>query len=239
MSFKKGYILVISIVVIAALCITFRLPDNVLASSRDILGQVRLFIEVLNVVSNYYVEEVSASKLVSGAIRGMLHELDPHTVYIPVEQVEELNENYAGYFDGVGIEFVIQNKIPTVIAPIMGGPSELLGIKSGDRILKIDANATYEMSEEEVKERLRGVKGSKVVLTIKRPGVLQPFKINLWRDRIPIYSIICNFMIDEKTGYIRIGSFSQSTAKELDHAMQNLERMGMSQLLLDLRSNSG
>jgi len=239
MKFNKIKKLVTIFLIITLTFAGLKYNSNVRASTNDILDQVRLFMEVLNIVKNYYVEEVSVSQLVNGAIRGMLNELDPHTVYVSSQEVKNINENYAGYFDGVGIEFVMQNQIPTVVAPIVGGPSELLGIRPGDKILKIDKTSTYKMSDELVKEKLRGQKGSKVILTIKRPGILQPFKINLRRDRIPIYSIPCYFMIDDVTGYIHIENFSKSTTIELEYALNNLEKMGMIHLILDLRSNSG
>ncbi len=238
MATKKALVVLSALIVVLSVS-AFTIKETVITSGADIISQLRLLLEAYNIVRNYYVDEVSNAQLVDGAIRGMLNELDPHTVYIPSEKVSALNERTAGYFYGVGIEFVMQNKIPTVIAPIVGGPSELLGIRSGDRILKIDNETTYNMPDEEVEEKLRGAKGSKVVLTVKRPGIQQPFKINIRRERIPIYSIICQLLLENRTGYIRIGNFSQTTAQELDRGLLILEKLGMQRLLLDLRSNSG
>ena len=220
-------------------CCVLHYQTLVRASGSDLYGNVRRFIEVLNIVRRYYVDDVSIDKLVDGAIRGMLHELDPYSTYIPTEKMASVNERFEGYFHGVGIEFVVQNKIPIVVAPIIGGPSERLGIRSGDRILKIDKTETVNLSEEQIQRRLRGKKGSRVVLTLKRPNVVQPFKISLNRERIPLYSIICSLLIDEATGYIRIGQFSKSTADELEDKLCLLEQSGMQQLILDLRSNTG
>ena len=188
-------------------CGVLQYQTLVRASGSDLYGHVRRFVEVLNIVRRYYVDDVSIDKLVDGAIRGMLNELDPYSTYIPKEKISTANERFEGYFHGVGIEFIVQNKIPIVVAPIMSGPAERLGIRSGDRILKIDKTETVDLTEEQIQRRLRGKGGSSVVLTIKRPNVVQPFKLTLTRERIPLYSIICSLLIDEATGYIRIGQF--------------------------------
>jgi carboxyl-terminal processing protease len=205
----------------------------------DVYKQINRFIEVCKIVKQYYVEEVDSDKLITGAINGMLEELDPHSVYIEPSRMEKVTEEFDGYFFGIGIEFIIQKKVLTVVAPIAGTPSEKLGIRPGDIITKIDGKYTFGISEDGVKQQLRGPRGSKVTVTIRRPNVEEPFDLIIARDKIPIYSVVASFMLDEKTGYVALSRFAKTTADELQQALTELSRQGMQQLLLDLRSNSG
>ncbi len=208
-------------------------------AGNEVYEQINRFIEVFKIVRHYYVDDIDPERLVTGAINGMLEELDPHSVYIEPQKLEEVTEEFDGYFYGIGIEFIIQNKMLTVVAPIAGTPSEKLGIRPGDKIIKIDEKYTYGISEEEVKERLRGAQGSEVTVSIKRVNVVEPFDLIIVRDKIPIYSIVSSFMLDESTGYISMGRFSRTTSEEMDTALDKLSRKGMKQLILDLRSNTG
>ena len=209
-------------------------------SNDNIRSHLLRFQEVFNLVNRYYVEPPDTEKLMEGAIHGMLGELDPHTVYIPEKNLQEVNERFEGSFEGIGIEFIILNKILTVVSPIVGGPSEAVGILPGDKIIEIEGESTYGITEDEVQEKLRGPKGSKVNVTIRRPGEDEPFKVTITRDKIPIYSVMASFMLeDDKTGYIYLGRFSRTTAEEIETALDELESSGMEQLILDLRGNSG
>jgi carboxyl-terminal processing protease len=197
------------------------------------------FNEVLNAVSRYYVDEVDSRKLIDGAIAGMLETLDPHSVFIPKDQLEDVTERFEGYFFGIGIDFTVIKKWPTVIAPIADSPADRLGLRPGDQLIKIEGKSTYDLSETQVIERLRGNQGTKVVITIKRAGVEEPFEVTITRDKISIYSVDPSFMVDNTTGFIRIKRFSKTTAEELEQALVKLESQGMKQLILDLRSNPG
>jgi len=208
-------------------------------ANNDIYQQINRFIEVCKIVKQYYVEDINTDKLITGAINGMLEQLDPHSIYIEPSRLEKVTEEFDGFFLGIGIEFIIQNKVLTVVAPIPGTPSERLGIRSGDKIIKINGKYTYGISEEEVKQKLRGKRGSKVTVTIKRPNIEQGFDLVITRDRIPIYSVIASFMLDDITGYVSLSRFSKTTANELKESLEKLTTQGMTQLLLDLRSNSG
>ncbi len=209
-------------------------------SQDNIRSQLDRFVEAFTYVKRYYVEPVENESLVNGAIEGMLSELDPHSVYIPKKNLEEVTERFEGYFEGIGIEFVVNNKILTVVSPIVGGPSEAVGLLPGDQIIRIEGESAYGISEDEVVKKLRGPKGSKVTVTIRRPGQSETFDVTITRDKIPIYSVIASFMMEDgKTGYIYLGRFAQTTSQELEEALKTLESRGMTQLILDLRFNSG
>ncbi len=208
--------------------------------SDGIRDQLVRFNEVFAYINQFYVEKPDNEEIITGAIEGMLSELDPHSVYIPKKRLERVNEQFEGAFEGIGIEFVILNKILTVVAPIVGGPSEEVGILPGDQIIKIEDKSAYGITEDEVQKKLRGPKGSKVNVTIRRPGQSENFDVTIIRDKIPIYSVTASFMLeDNETGYIYLGRFAKTTSQELEDAMNKLEKQGMKQLILDLRGNSG
>jgi carboxyl-terminal processing protease len=179
------------------------------------------------------------AKLIDGAINGMLETLDPHSVYIPAEEQKRIAEQFQGEFEGIGISFVIQNKILTVISPIPGTPADRLGIRAGDQIIKINRESTYGITNEEVFKKLRGPKGTTVDVTINREGLTEPLEFTIIRDKIPIHSVETAFMLDKKTGYILLNQFTSNTSQELEASLRELEAQGMSQLLFDLRGNSG
>ncbi|MCI0514535.1 S41 family peptidase [candidate division KSB1 bacterium] len=214
-------------------------PIPAAIANSDLYEQINRFMEILKIVRQYYVEDVDADRLITGAINGMLEELDPHSVYIEPERLERVTEEFDGYFFGIGIEFLILNKVLTVVAPIVGTPSERLGIRPGDKIIKIDHKPTYGIDEEEVKQRLRGPLRSRVTVTIKRADIDEPFDLVIIRDKIPIHSVVAAFMLDERTAYVSLGRFAKNTAQELEAALARLSQQGMKRLLLDLRSNSG
>ncbi len=205
----------------------------------NVYQQLARFAEVLTDISRLYVEDVDEEKLVTEAINGMLEALDPHSVYIPEKQLRDVNERFEGHFEGIGIEFVIQNKYPTVVSPIPDSPSDRLGLRPGDKIIEIEGVSTYGITEDEVMKKLRGPRGTTVNITVERLGVDEPLHFAITRDRISIYSILASFMIDQQTGYIKLNRFSRTTEDELIKALEKLKRKGMKRLILDLRFNSG
>ncbi|MBU0508978.1 S41 family peptidase [bacterium] len=195
---------------------------------------------ILRAARDNYVEEPDASKMLEGAIRGMLSELDPHSVYIPREDQARISEQFRGEFEGIGISFSIQNKWLTVVSPIPGTPADRLGIRAGDRIVKINGVSAFDISNDEVFDKLRGPKGTTVDVTISRPGVDDPLDFTIVRDAIPIYSVGASFLMpDKETGYVRINQFTATTDGEVEHALDSLMAQGMKRLVLDLRSNPG
>jgi carboxyl-terminal processing protease len=208
-------------------------------SNDNLSDSITKFSDVLTFTQRYYMEDVDSPKLVEAAINGMLAKLDPHSVYIPAKQLESVEESFRGDFEGIGIEYQVVNDTLTVVSPISGGPSEALGIMSGDRILKIDGKSIIGITNEDVRKKLRGKSGTKVKVSILRPGIkdLQDYEIK--RDKIPIYSVDTHFMIDNSTGYISVSRFAETTYDEVLSAMNDLKSKGMKQLIFDLRGNPG
>ncbi|MBN2355637.1 S41 family peptidase [candidate division KSB1 bacterium] len=209
-------------------------------SQDNIRAELDRFVEVFIYVKKYYVETVESDKLITGAIEGLLSKLDPHSVYIPKKSLEKVTEQFTGHFEGIGIEFIVLNKVLTVVSPIVGGPAEEVGLLPGDQIIRIDDKSAYGITEDEVMQTLRGPKGTKVKVTIARPNLTESFDVVITRDKIPIYSVYASFILDDnKTGYIWLARFAKTTSDELETALKNLEAQGMKQLILDLRYNSG
>lgn len=181
------------------------------------------------------------TRLTEFAIRGMFSTLDPHSVYIEPEDSEANQENFAGKFQGIGVQFNLIQDTITVVTAIAGGPSDQLGIRSGDRIVEIDDTvATFEgITNEWVMSHLRGEKGTKVRVGIVRPGVKGIVYYTITRDDIPLYTVDTSYMLDDKTGYIKINRFAATTHDEFMQAMEDLSQKGMERLVLDLRGNPG
>lgn len=191
-------------------------------------------------ITNLYVDKVDEDKLVEGAIINMLTQLDPHSVYSDAEEVKKMNEPLVGNFEGIGVQFNMIEDTLFVIQPVSNGPSEKVGILAGDRIVAVNdtAIAGVKMSTEEIMSRLRGPKDSKVDLTIVRRGV-DPIVFTVKRDKIPIYSLDASYIIQPKTGYIRVNRFGATTAEEFKKALADLQKKGMKDLILDLQGNGG
>ncbi len=179
------------------------------------------------------------SRLTESAIRGLFSTLDPHSVFIEAEVSEADQENFAGKFQGIGVQFQVINDTITVITAIAGGPSDQLGIQSGDRIIEIEDSSSVGFSNEQVVNRLRGEKGTEVDVTIIRPGVLNPIYFTIIRDDIPIYTVDSSYMLDDQTGYIKINRFAATTHDEFIQALDELLPQGLERLVLDLRGNPG
>ena len=208
-------------------------------SDDKVSDQVKKFADVLGITSRYYVDNIDTQKLTEAAIRGMLDELDPHSTYISQEQLKRVNEDFQGSFDGIGVEFDIINDTLTVVSPISGGPSEKLGILAGDKIVKIDGEACIKISREDVPKKLRGPKGTKVIVSIVRYGNNKVIDFEITRDKIPLYSVDASFMINSDVGYLRMSRFAATTYDEFMQAMNKLKGQGMKMLMLDIRGNPG
>ena len=192
-------------------------------------------------VTNLYVDSVNEDKLVEDGIRGMLEKLDPHSSYLTAKEVKEANEPLQGNFEGIGVQFNMAEDTLLVIQPVTNGPSEKVGIIAGDRIVKVNDTiiAGVKMPKEEIMKRLRGPKGTKVVLAIVRRGIKDTLTFNVIRDKIPVLTIDAAYMVRPKVGYIRIGSFGAATHDEFVESMNKLTKQGMESLILDLQENGG
>ena len=196
---------------------------------------------VIRYIADEYVDTISVDMLVENTIPAILKNLDPHSVYIPAKDLQSVNEPLEGGFDGIGIQFNMNNDTVVVINTIHGGPSEKLGILAGDRIVKVDGKniAGIKFPMDSVPMLLKGPTGTRVKVSIKRPDVPELIDFDIVRDKIPIYSVDVAYMPTSDIGYIKINTFSKTTYKEFHEAMVKLTDKGMTKLILDLRSNSG
>lgn len=233
-----------SLILIAGLAVAIGIGLGVavqpVISGDNVYEQVRKFSEVLNTAARNYVEEIDSQKLTEAAIKGMLNELDPHSVYIPAKEMEKVEEDFKGSFEGIGVEFDIVNDTITIVSPIVGGPSEALGIMAGDKIVRIDDSTAIGLTRDRVPKKLRGQKGTVVKVHIRRAGEKDLLVFDIVRDKIPINSVDAYFMIDgTDVGYVTANRFSATTYDEIMNATQELRQRGMKKLLLDLRNNPG
>ena len=188
-----------------------------------------------------YVDEVDSEKLTEEAIKAVLKELDPHSVYISKKDLARMNEPLEGKFEGIGIQFTILHDTITVVSPIAGGPSKKLGIRAGDKIIEIDEKvvAGVGFSNKDVADHLRGDKGTKVTVSIQRNGENELLDFEIIRDKIPIYSMDAAYMASPTTGYIKLNRFAAQSMDEVGAAIDSLNGIGMNNLILDLRGNGG
>ncbi len=203
--------------------------------------EIQTIASALQLIDLAYVDSVNMQKLVDNAIVQTLKELDPHSAFIPKDEIERMNEPLEGSFDGIGITFQLLNDTILVIAPVPGGPSEKLGIMSGDKIVKIDGkNATGEkINNQWVMDHLRGAKGTKVDVSIYRKGRKNLIDYTIERDKIPLNSIDATFMAAPQIGYIKLNRFAKTSNDEFAESLDKLKSQGMTKLILDLRGNSG
>lgn len=203
--------------------------------------QVFKLSKVYSSIISFYVDSVNEDVIVEHAIIEMLKKLDPHSVYVNKDEVKEMNEPLQGNFEGIGIQFNLLNDTILVISPISGGPAEKVGIRAGDRIIKINSEnvAGVSITNTTVRSRLMGEKGTKVNVSIIRRGSSQLLDFTITRDKIPIYSLDAAYMVDKNTGYIRLNRFSSTTTKEFLEALANLKKEKVKNLVLDLRDNGG
>ena len=199
------------------------------------------FANTLYLIENYYVDTTNSDKIVEDAIIAALKELDPHSAYISKKDVQKANEPLVGSFEGIGVTFQLIRDTITVISPVPGGPSEKVGIMAGDQFIKIDGEESTgkKIDNEYVQKHLRGKKGSKVTVSVKRGSDPELIDFEIVRDKIPLNSINAAFMLDNGVGYIKLDRFAQESAQEFKNAFNKLSTQGMTSLVLDLRGNSG
>lgn len=204
----------------------------------DLRDSYNRFEDAYLYIANNYPDE-NMSRLTEAAIREMLSLLDPHSVYIEPEDSERIQEDFSGKFQGIGVQFNIIQDTITVITAISGGPSDQLGIMSGDRIISIDDSSAIGFQNEDVIRKLRGPKGTEVDVIIKRPNNSNPLKFTIVRDDIPLTTIDTSYMLDDRTGYIKLNRFAATTHEEFVEAIDELKENGMERLVFDVRNNPG
>ena len=211
-----------------------------LVSADNIYQQLEKYKYVFGNAIKEYVDEVDSSVLTESAIKGMLNELDPHSVYITAKEMEAVDEDMQGSFEGIGVQFSMLNDTITVIAPIKGGPSEKLGIISGDKIVEINGKKAIGISQDTVPKLLKGAKGTIVRLGIYRYGEKELLYFDVVRDKIPLHTVDAYYMYDNSDiGVIQVNRFAQTTYQELMNAVRELKNKNMKKLILDLRGNPG
>ena len=202
-------------------------------SGTDTIEQLRKLEEAFLIVSKRYVEDVDTDQLAESAIEGMLEDLDPHSSYISAQELKELQETYQGSFGGIGIWYEMVDDTARVITTIEGGPSEEAGLRAGDRIIAVNDTTAVGLSTTGIQKRLKGPIGTEVDVTVQRLGAPDPLEVTITRDRIPLYSVTGGYMIDDKTGYVRVTRFAKTTHREFLNKLDTLRTQGMERLVMD------
>jgi carboxyl-terminal processing protease len=208
------------------------LPD----SARQAL---RVYTEMLTAAHDNAATPVTYKELVFASIQGMIRRLDPHTSFLPPESYADMREKQQSSFYGLGILVGVRNGQLTVVTPLDGTPAARMGIRAGDVISMIEGDPTEKMTMDEAVHRLKGPKGTKVHITIVRPGLDEPLELDIVRAEIPQNTVRYAYMLDDTTGYIALSDFARSTGQEMQDAISRLEKQGMRRLLFDLRGNGG
>jgi carboxyl-terminal processing protease len=217
---------------------TFAEPKG---NQNDLRAALYKLQEIMTHVDREYVDSVNSGELIEFGITKMLEHLDPHTSYIPARDASIAQSQLDGEFDGIGVEFGIIRDTIYVVAPLTGGPSEALGIQSGDQIIRVDGEnmAGVGVTNRDVFEKLRGPKGSVVVVDMKRKNQKELIEFKITRDKIPQYSINASYMVDNEIGYIKVTRFAATTYEEFKAAIADLQSKGMKKLVIDLQGNPG
>jgi carboxyl-terminal processing protease len=202
---------------------------------------IQKFASTLYLIENFYVDTANSEKVVEDAIIAALKELDPHSAYISKKDVEKANEPLVGSFEGIGVTFQLIRDTITVISPVAGGPSEKVGIMAGDKFIKIDGEEAVgkKVDNEYVQKHLRGKKGTKVTISVKRGNDPELLDFEITRDKIPLNSINAAYMLSNHVGYIKLDRFAQESTQEFKEAFAKLQAQGMESLIFDLRGNTG
>lgn len=228
---KKILLAIVSIVLVSIFAATAqRMPKS-----------LQKLLNAQYAITSFYVDSVNDDKVVESAIQGMLEQLDPHSAYTDAKETKDMEEPLQGEFSGIGIQFNMKQDTLYVIQTIAGGPSERVGIIAGDRIVSVNdsAIAGVKMKNTDIMKRLRGKKGSKVTVQVKRGNSSELITFRITRDKIPLYSVDASYMIDARTGYVRISRFGAKTYDEMMEALNKLQKEGMQQVIIDLSDNGG
>lgn len=203
--------------------------------------QQRKLAQALSAISGMYVDTINDKKIIESTIRGVLEELDPHSTYIPKEEVQRMHEPLEGSFDGIGVQFQIIKDTINVVQTVSGTPAEKVGVLPGDKIVYIENEsvAGIKIQNTDVFKRLRGKRGTPVNIRVKRGNAAELIDFKIIRDKIPIYSVDASYMLTDKIGYIKINSFGSTTTEEFNKALKTLKSKGMKDLVISLERNGG
>ena len=236
---KAGFTQLMVVMILVGLTAqTLYAEESIEEPKPDTYNKLKVFSEILSLVESDYVESVESDTIINGAIRGMVKALDPHTSYLPPASYKEMQVETTGKFGGLGIEISIRDGVLTVVSPIEETPAFKVGIKAGDKIIKIEEESTLDMTLQDAVTRLRGETGSPVTITIFRDSFKAPKEFTIVRAIIKVRSVV-HKLYKKDIGYIKIRSFSKNTSLDLDKALAELEKKEISKLILDLRNNPG
>lgn len=231
--------LLLSICMVAGMFVGYRIKGNMPDTGVFFINKERPVQEVLDLISRKYVDKENVDSLGASAIQTILSQLDPHSVYIPAQELKQVNEDLEGQFFGIGIEFNIINDTINVVNVLDRGPSQKAGLLIGDQILKVDDSVVSgsHITAKKLRQLIGGDAGEKVTITILREGKQTP--VTITRGPVPLYSLDAAYMIADTVGYIRLNKFSETTYKEFMNSLEKLQKQGMKSLILDLRDNGG
>ena len=231
-----------SVIYIIIFTLSFLSTVNLFAEEEKSKGnaynKLKVFSEILSLIESNYVDPTKNDLMIEGAISGMVKSLDPHTSYMPPASYKEMQVETTGKFGGLGIEISIRDGVLTVVSPIEGTPAFRVGIKPGDKIIKIEDESTLDMSLQDAVSRLRGETGTPINITVFRKSFKAPKEFTIVRDIIKVRSVT-NKLYEDDIGYIKIRSFSKNTSNDLDKALAELKQKGITKLILDVRNNPG
>ncbi len=213
--------------------------EELFPSQNSTFSSVNRLSRLMEYLSNNYVDQINTDSLVGTIISDVVDKLDPHSVYIPAQEQQLIAENMQGNFEGIGVSFFMVEDTIAVVRVLKGGPSEKMGLKTGDRILMANQDTLYNKSLESVQVigTLKGPTGSKVNLEIYRKETDSLFQLELTRGAVPLPSVPSYYMVDDRVGYLKITRFSQTTFDEFTNGLIDLKKQGMEALILDMRGN--
>ena len=229
----------VAVVLISAfIALTYAQDAGTTATPEDTKEFERLT-ELYSIIEQNYFGEFDVKNAFTGALNGMLNQLDPHSTFIDISDYALMEERYRGDYQGIGVSFIMLDDKITIMDVMAGGPSDRIGIHMGDQIVEIEGEDAIGLDSDEVQNRLRGPDGTKVFVKIQRPHNEELVPFTITRGQIPIASVENSFMLDRKTGYIRVTRFARKTSRELEAELESLSKQGMRRLVLDLRGNTG
>ncbi len=208
-------------------------------ATAQIYSRLQILEDIMEIIDRHYVDDVDVDELFDNATRGVLEALDPHSRYYSAEEFKALEEQYRGDYAGIGVSFEMFDGVLTVLDALDGGPSQALGIRPGDEIIEVEGQSAIGWTVDEVYDRLRGPAGTLVNVTVMRPSLDELLQYTITRGRVEIAAVSIVAMLNDEVGYIRLNTFSQKTADQVEKALQELENQGMKRLVLDLRGNGG
>ena len=232
--------LIFSVVLIGGMFFGFKLRENTPSGNGFFRPDKKTSLqEILDLVRQRYVDPVGLDSLQYSAIDEMMDHLDPHSIFIPASNLQAVNEDLIGNFEGIGVEFNIIADTIHIVHVLASGPSDKAGLQVGDRIIKVNNEkvAGTSITSDEIKKKIRGERGTPVKITILRKGAIK--EVSITRGTIPLYAVDAAYKLDDSTGYIKLNKFSESAYEEFMRSLENLQKTRITNLVLDLRGNSG